>query len=187
MLSKKDKLKLFIIAIASTSVVISHYKSIKPIHSIKKDLSSIEIKTSEQRYNDLLSHIKKLEEEKKKKEEQKRLEEQRKKEEWIPVRLSFYTNSYENCAKTNAISASGINLSRGGNYIATPKNIPFGTKLYIEGLGKVYEVVDRGGAIVWKNGVMHIDVFVPNASQEELMGMGVKYSKAKIIKNKIND
>lgn len=101
---------------------------------------------------------------------------------WITVKVSYYTNSVSDCQKTDGISASGKILNNGGNYIAAPDNVPFGTKLDIQGLG-VYEVVDRGGAIVNdSNGVMHLDVFVPDASEGELDNMGTHITKARIIK-----
>lgn len=121
--------------------------------------------------------IKKEEEEEKRKQEQKEKEESQ----WIPVRVSYYTNDISDCGKTDAIGKSGKDLSRGGNYCASPSNIPFGTKLYIEGLGKVYEVQDRGGAIVWNGGVMHLDVFMPNKTQSYINELGVKHTRAKII------
>jgi 3D (Asp-Asp-Asp) domain-containing protein len=98
---------------------------------------------------------------------------------YITVRLSYYTNSYSDCGKTDAISANGKNLNDGSNYIAAPNSIPFNTKLLID--GQIYTVADRGGAIGYKNGVMMLDVFVPGATQEQLIKMGVKYTTAKII------
>lgn len=110
------------------------------------------------------------------------LEKKQKEEaEWIPVRLSFYTNDVHDCGKTDGITASGKNISRGGNFIAAPIDIPFNTIMYIEGYGE-YEVVDRGGDIHYDNGVMKLDVFVTNATQAEINELGVKYTKARILK-----
>lgn len=60
------------------------------------------------------------------------------------------------CGKVDGITASGT-VATVGRTIATDKRYPFGTKIYIEGLG-TYVVEDRGGAI--KNN--KIDVLVNN-------------------------
>ena len=101
-------------------------------------------------------------------------------EEYIDVRLSYYTNSIAECGKNDGISANGTNINDGGNYVAAPSTIPFGTKLDIDGV--IYTVVDRGGAIGYSNGVMMLDVYVPGASQEQLNNLGVKFTKAQILK-----
>jgi len=98
---------------------------------------------------------------------------------WFNVEISFYTNSENNCSSTAAITASGAHAN--SETIATPSNIPFGTGIYIEGLGNKI-VQDRGGAIKNEgNGVMKIDVFVPNASERELLNMGIVRTRARII------
>lgn len=98
------------------------------------------------------------------------------------VKLTFYTDNYEDCGKTDGISASGRNLNDGGNYIAAPQDIPFGTQIYIEELGQTFEVQDRGGAIIYENGVMKLDVFIPGATSDYISDLGVKYSNANIMK-----
>ena len=112
-----------------------------------------------------------------------------KKVEYINILVSFYTNNYEDCGKTDAISASGKNLvtaSRGGDitYVAAPKTIAFGTMINIEGIG-ICNVQDRGGAIkyVWKDGIkyMKIDVFVPGATSKQLRNKGLVKTKGHII------
>ena len=100
--------------------------------------------------------------------------------EYINVRLSYYTSSYEECGKNDGISANGTSINDGGNYVAAPSSVPFGTKLNID--GTIYTVVDRGGAIGYSNGVMMLDVYVPGASQEQLNNLGVKFTKAQILK-----
>jgi 3D (Asp-Asp-Asp) domain-containing protein len=98
---------------------------------------------------------------------------------WFNVEISFYTNSENNCSSTAAITASGAHAN--SETIATPSNIPFGTSIYIEGLGNKI-VQDRGGAIKNEgNGVMKIDVYVPNASERELLNMGIVRTRARII------
>lgn len=61
------------------------------------------------------------------------------------------------CGKTDGITASGKQATYGRTIAADKSRFPFGTKLYIEGLG-TFTVEDRGGAI--KNN--KIDVAVPS-------------------------
>jgi 3D (Asp-Asp-Asp) domain-containing protein len=105
----------------------------------------------------------------------------------INILISYYTNSVEDCGKTDAIAASGKNLvtaSRGMTYVAAPKSIPFKTNINIVGVG-VVQVEDRGGAIkyVWKDGkqYMKIDVFVKGATRKELLKMGIVKTTGYII------
>lgn len=61
----------------------------------------------------------------------------------------YYITGYDICkkccGKTDGITASGARASV-GRTIAAPKNIPFGTVLYIEGIGERV-VEDRGGSV----------------------------------------
>lgn len=106
----------------------------------------------------------------------------------INIRISHYTNSYADCLKTDGISASGKHLptlSRGGvQPIAAPKSVPFGTKMYIEGVGHV-QVEDRGGAIKYTtiNGeeYMKVDLFVPNVTAKQISDMGIILTTGYII------
>ena len=56
-----------------------------------------------------------------------------------------YDICYECCGKIDGITASGAKATV-GRTIAAPSNLPFGTKLYIEGIGERI-VEDRGGSI----------------------------------------
>lgn len=111
------------------------------------------------------------------------------KNEEINIVVSFYTNSKSDCGKTNGVSASGKHLptlSRGGTIpIAAPKDIPFNTKIYIDGIGEC-DVQDRGGLIkwVWIDGVkyMKVDLFVPNTTDKKLKEMGIVKTTGHIIK-----
>ena len=112
-----------------------------------------------------------------------------KKERVINILVTFYTNSYEDCNSTAGISASGKNLvsaSRGGDitYVAAPKNIPFGTKIDVKGIG-VCDVQDRGGAIkhVWIDNIeyMKLDVFVKGATRQQLLNKGLLKTTGHII------
>lgn len=68
------------------------------------------------------------------------------------------------CGKTNGITASGTRATEGRTVAAT---LPFGTKLYIDGVGERI-VEDRGGGI--KDG--NIDLF--HNSHDEALKFGVK-------------
>jgi len=106
----------------------------------------------------------------------------------INIRLSFYTDSYTDCLKTDGISASGKHLptlSRGGiQPVAAPKDVKFGQNIYITNIGYV-QVEDRGGAIKWEpiKGVkyMKVDVFIPNATEKQIRDMGVIFTKGYFI------
>lgn len=195
----KNKLKSFLIGSMITSLIISPLglinecqpmlvgkakkPKIKTQHEIKQEFNEHWIKPMEEIKKKELAEKIRLEELHKQQEIERIEKEKKQKEEnqWIPVRCSFYTNDVSDCGKDDAISASGKNLSRGGNYCAAPKDMEFGTQLEIIGLG-VYDIQDRGGAIVWRDGVMCLDIFIPNTSQEHLNSLGVKYTKARIIK-----
>ncbi|MBD3360536.1 hypothetical protein GF366_01910, partial [Candidatus Peregrinibacteria bacterium] len=70
----------------------------------------------------------------------------------LPCQKKYTTGSYEGDIRLNG---SGVNGADGTavypGMVAAPKNYPFGTKMYIPGLGTV-SVHDRGGAIVEANG-----------------------------------
>lgn len=83
--------------------------------------------------------------------------------------VTFYTNGYESTQKKAGDSGYGVTASgtkaTAGRTIAAPKSIPFGTKVYIEGIG-TRVVEDRGGAIA--DG--HIDVFVNDVNMARSLG-----------------
>lgn len=73
-----------------------------------------------------------------------------------------YTAGYESCGKlpTDAwygITASGTRVKQGRTIAADTRYLPFGTKVYIEGMG-VYTVEDVGGDIKGKR----IDIYFDN-------------------------
>jgi 3D (Asp-Asp-Asp) domain-containing protein len=59
--------------------------------------------------------------------------------------ITAYCACVQCCGKTDGITASGVKAVEGVT-VATDKSIPFGTKIYIEGVGERI-VQDRGGAI----------------------------------------
>lgn len=103
----------------------------------------------------------------------------------INLRVSFYTVSYQETGKIDGITASNKKIQKG--HIAMPKEFSFGTKIYIEGLKDfadntgLFTNEDTGGAIYSSNGIVRIDVYVPNATQKQLMNLGVIYTKGYII------
>lgn len=59
--------------------------------------------------------------------------------------ITAYCDCVKCCEKSDGITASGVKAEQGVT-VATDKSIPFGTKIYIEGVGERI-VQDRGGAI----------------------------------------
>ena len=59
--------------------------------------------------------------------------------------ITGYDICYECCGKIDGITASGAKATV-GRTIAAPSNLPFGTRLYIDGIGERV-VEDRGGSI----------------------------------------
>lgn len=107
--------------------------------------------------------------------QQKAIREQRQKPKWVTVRLSYYTSNLTDCNKTDGITASGKHAAYG--MCAAPSNFPLGSTFVLQS-GQELTVQDRGGAIKVRDGVIWLDVFIPNATEEELNSMGVKYVKA---------
>ena len=89
-------------------------------------------------------------------------------------KITAYCGCAKCCGKTDGITASGTHVTA-GRTIAAPPEIPFGTKLMIN--GHIYTVEDRGGAIKGKR----IDIYF--ASHEEAERFGVQYIEVfKVIK-----
>lgn len=78
------------------------------------------------------------------------------------------------CGKTDRITASGVKAVEGVT-VATDKSIPFGTKIYIEGVGERI-VQDRGGAIKGNKIDLYFD------THEQALEWGRQERKIKIIK-----
>lgn len=79
--------------------------------------------------------------------------------------ITAYSPTVEECDKNPFITADGSKV-RFGIVAGCPKKFPFGSKIYINGLG-IFYVHDRGGAI--KNN--RIDVFYFSTSYAKLFGV----------------
>ena len=83
-------------------------------------------------------------------------------EEWNflgTYKITGYDICYRCCGKVDGITASGVKAIV-GRTIAAPSNFPFGTVLFIEGIG--YRTVeDRGGSIKGKR----LDVLCSNHNE----------------------
>lgn len=82
---------------------------------------------------------------------------------WQTFEVSFYCSCALCCGSETGVTASGVGVQE-GRTIAAPSSIPFGTEVYIEGLGS-YVVEDRGGYIkntYDENGnlIIRVDVYV---------------------------
>ena len=82
--------------------------------------------------------------------------------------ITAYTASADECGKDDGITASGESVRRG--IVATDSSIPFGTILYIDGVGEVV-VKDRGGDITEDR----IDLYVP--TKDEAFNFGRQQKK----------
>ena len=60
--------------------------------------------------------------------------------------ITAYCPCVKCCGKTNGITASGTKAEQGVTVAADTNKLPFGTKIYIDGIGERV-VQDRGGAI----------------------------------------
>lgn len=99
--------------------------------------------------------------------------------------ISYYCSCYSCTQNTKDIgrTASG-EYAVEGITVATPKDIPFGSVLYIDGLGE-FIVQDRGGYInyttdYYGNTVMRVDIYLDN--HEECYERGRHYGYGYIIR-----
>lgn len=95
----------------------------------------------------------------------------------VNIVATHYTVSVRDCGNTLGITASGKKVREG--MISVPKNISFGTEIVLEDKGgntKKYVAEDTGSAIKWLDeDTMKVDIFVPDATYEELMDLGKVY------------
>lgn len=87
--------------------------------------------------------------------------------------ITAYCPCVKCCGKTDGITASGVKAIEGIT-IATDKSIPFGTKIYIDGVGERI-VQDRGGAIKGNRIDLYFD------SHQEALNFGRQTKKVTII------
>ena len=80
------------------------------------------------------------------------------------INASAYTASADECGKNDGITASGLKVKE-NRTLACPANMPFGTKIRIDGMG-TYVCEDRGGAIVDN----HIDIYVQTKAEAFAFG-----------------
>ena len=81
-------------------------------------------------------------------------------------KITAYCGCAKCCGKTDGITASGTHVTA-GRTIAAPPEIPFGTKISIN--GHIYTVEDRGGAIKGKR----IDIYFD--THQAALDFGVQY------------
>lgn len=173
-----------IVCLLSTSLLFTYPTNIQaPFHnlaeqSIEKQIDNeMVLKTNELGLieNPFITKTKKLKEEndKKKAEEerlrkQKELEEQKKneienhKQMFI---LTYYGATYNECGNNKFITASGVPVREG--HIAVPKEIPFGSKIIIN--GNEYIATDRGNPkyiCMLNDGSIRVDIFISRRSGE---------------------
>lgn len=98
---------------------------------------------------------------------------------FVTFKVTAYTNSVADCGKTDGVTASG-KTARAGITAACPPFIPFGTKLYVKGVG-TFTCQDRGSAIQGN----HIDLYM--SSEERAIRWGVKFLQVEVLGRLHND
>lgn len=88
--------------------------------------------------------------------------------------VTAYCPCVKCCGKSNGITASGIKAVEGVT-VAMNKSIPFGTKIYIDGVGERI-VQDRGGAIKGNRIDLYFD------SHQEALNFGRQTKEVTIMK-----
>ncbi len=84
-------------------------------------------------------------------------------------------NTRPNVTKIIGQTASG-KIAKADHTLAAPRGVPFGTKIYVKENNYKFllgVVEDRGGAIVFKEGKIKIDIYFP--SHQEALEFGVKH------------
>lgn len=87
--------------------------------------------------------------------------------------VTAYCPCMKCCGKTDGITASGVK-AREGITVAMNKSIPFGTKIYIDGVGERI-VQDRGGSIKGNRIDLYFD------SHQEALNFGRQTKQVKIL------
>lgn len=71
-------------------------------------------------------------------------------------KITYYCACKQCCDKDNGITASGVKVQEGVT-VAADTSLPFGTKIYIQGIGW-RTVQDRGGSIKGNR----LDIYIPS-------------------------
>lgn len=149
------------------------------------DFRNYKIREMEELAEAQIQKRKEIEAQKQKEEERlreiERQKEEDKKQYW-KFEVSFYDSCYDCTQNGNGQTASG-EFAKEGITIATPKDVPFGSKVHIEGTGD-YIVQDRGGYIEYTydsegNLVMRVDVYVD--SHSKALELGRYYAEGYVI------
>lgn len=89
--------------------------------------------------------------------------------------ITAYCPCISCCGKTNGITASGVKAVQGVTVAADTNKLPFGTKIYIDGVGERI-VQDIGGAIKGNR----IDVYFD--THQEALNFGRQTRQVTIVK-----
>lgn len=87
--------------------------------------------------------------------------------------ITAYCHCSKCCGKTDGITASGV-MAVQGITVAMDESIPFGTKIYIDGVGERI-VQDRGGSIKGKRIDLYFD------SHQEALNFGRQTKEVTIL------
>ena len=72
-------------------------------------------------------------------------------------KITYYCACKQCCGKEDGITASGVKVQEGVTVAADTSQLPFGTKMYIKGIGW-RTVQDRGGSIKGNR----LDIYIPS-------------------------
>ena len=95
--------------------------------------------------------------------------------EWIEFKITHYTKD-EPGMNGKGITSTGTKVKAGRTIAVDPNVIPYGTRVYIEGIG--YRVAEDCGGAVKGN---HVDVYVDRSDSEHLLNE-TYYAKLRIVK-----
>ncbi|MDD2534366.1 MAG: 3D domain-containing protein [Eubacteriales bacterium] len=93
--------------------------------------------------------------------------------EWLEFEISYYTKN-ERGMDGRGITKTGTQVEAGRTIAVDPDIIPFGTKVYIEGIG--YRIAEDCGSAIQNN---RIDVYVDHA--DEFPAIGRHTTRVRII------
>ena len=104
--------------------------------------------------------------------------------EYWTFEISYYCGCW-NCTQNGDLTTASGTIAEQGRTVATPSDIPFGSEIYVDGIGTLI-AEDRGGYIEYTyddygNIVMRLDVYLD--SHELCYEYGRHYSNGYIIRN----